>query len=106
MYGNVPAEQSLQAACDTEVMMINKDDLYRLYEQLPYLKIMMNEISNLSMVKMVNLKSTYLNGNSSKRYSLFLKQEPEIALKIALTDIASYLGITPQSLSRIRKNIR
>jgi len=106
MYGNVPAEQSLQAACDTEVMMINKDDLYHLYEQLPYLKTMMSEISNLSMVNMVNLKNTYLSGNSSRKYSLFLKQEPEVALKIAQTDIASYLGITPQSLSRIRKNIR
>jgi len=33
-------------------------------------------------------------------------RQPEIALRIPLSDIASYLGITPQSLSRIRKNIR
>lgn len=106
MYENRPAEQGLQAVCDSEVMLISKDDLYQLYEQLPYLKTLINDISRRSIADMIIQRNTYLHGNSSQKYLLFLSQQPEIALSVPLTDIASYLGITPQSLSRIRKNIR
>lgn len=105
MYGDIPAKHGLQAACDTEVLLINKKELYDLYEQLPYLKGLINEISNLSMANMINVISSYTRGTSLTRYQLFLKQQPEIAMNVAQIDIASYLGITPQSLSRIRKKL-
>lgn len=44
--------------------------------------------------------------DSTDRYRLFLELQPEIARRVYLTDIASYLDITPQSLSCIRRNIR
>jgi len=40
------------------------------------------------------------------RYKLFMMRQPDIALRVSLKDIASYLEITPQSLSRIRKNLQ
>jgi CRP-like cAMP-binding protein len=40
------------------------------------------------------------------RYKKFLSRQPDIALRVQLADVASYLGITQQSLSRIRRNIR
>jgi CRP/FNR family transcriptional regulator, anaerobic regulatory protein len=40
------------------------------------------------------------------RYQRFISMQPDLALRVSLTDIASYLGITPQSLSRIRRKIR
>jgi len=43
--------------------------------------------------------------NAQERYKQFLKEYPSVALKVKLEDIASYIGVTPQSLSRIRKNI-
>jgi len=44
--------------------------------------------------------------DAENRYKLFIAQQPGIALRVPVKDIASFLGITPQSLSRIRKNIR
>lgn len=43
--------------------------------------------------------------SAEKRYENLLKNKPELLQRIAQKNIASYLGITPQSLSRIRKNI-
>lgn len=44
--------------------------------------------------------------DAPQRYKLFLREYPDVVLKVKLEDIASYIGVTQQSLSRIRKNIR
>uniref|UniRef100_UPI0032164512 Crp/Fnr family transcriptional regulator n=1 Tax=uncultured Draconibacterium sp. TaxID=1573823 RepID=UPI0032164512 len=43
--------------------------------------------------------------DAQERYKQFLKEFPSVALKVKLEDIASYIGVTQQSLSRIRKNV-
>ncbi|MBB6272469.1 CRP-like cAMP-binding protein [Pedobacter cryoconitis] len=103
MYGNIPAKQGLQAACDLEAHLISLEQLFQLYEKLPYLRALIDEIAQLSMAEMVTIKNLYLTGNALAKYELFLRKQPATASRVALTDIASYLGITPQSLSRIRK---
>jgi len=106
MYGNVPAQQGLQAATDVELSVIEKDTLFSLYEELPYLKELIDLIAHLSMSEMIHMKNNYIVGTASEKYKLFLKRQPEIALHAMQIDIASYLSIAPQSLSRIRKKIR
>jgi DNA-binding Xre family transcriptional regulator len=46
--------------------------------------------------------SEMLEENATKRYNQFMKENKAIAQRISLGDLASYLGITQQSLSRIR----
>jgi hypothetical protein len=53
----------------------------------------------------VNRISPMLAEDATTRYLNFLKQFPELANRIPLSLLASYLGITQSSLSRIRKNI-
>ena len=40
-----------------------------------------------------------------EKYNRFLKEEPQLLLRLPLFQIAAYLGITPETLSRIRKKI-
>jgi len=54
----------------------------------------------------IQVRNSYLGEDASLRYRNFLLRQPDIALRVSLADIASYLGITQQSLSRIRKNMR
>ena len=103
---DVIAQESIQAACNAEVLAISKNKLLQLYEQLPYLKAIIDQIIQQALLDKIQIRNAYLGQDSATRYQLFLSKQPEIALKVSLTDIASYLGITPQSLSRIRKNIR
>ena len=51
-------------------------------------------------------RNAYMGEDATTRYLKFIQRQPEIALRVPLSDVASYLGITQQSLSRIRRNIR
>jgi CRP-like cAMP-binding protein len=73
---------------------------------LPYLKQLIDQITQQALLDKIDLKNSYLGHDSTCRYKIFMTRQPDIALRVPLSDIASYLGITPQSLSRIRKNIR
>jgi len=102
----VIAHESIQAACGVEVLAISRAALDELYLQLPYLKPLITQITHQALLDKIAIRNSYLGQDSTTRYQLFMAQQADIALQVALGDIASYLGITPQSLSRIRKNIR
>ena len=73
---------------------------------MPYLKELINGITTQSLLEKINVRNSYLGEDAATRYRNFLMRQPDIALRVSLSDIASYLGITQQSLSRIRKNMR
>lgn len=105
LYNGVPAETNLMALVDAELLVINQERLLALFEQIPYLRRTLDSIAQFAMVDMVNTRNTYLGSTSARRYQLFLEKQPEIARLAPLIDVASYLGITPQSLSRIRNGL-
>src|ERR1700754_3651760 len=103
---NVPAVEGIEAACDAELIVLKKQKLASLYEKLPYLKDLSPGITTEALMDNIQVRNSYLGQDASLRYQNFLIRQPDIALRVSLSDIASYLGITQQSLSRIRKNRR
>jgi len=103
--GTVSTE-GIEAACDAELIVLKKHKLLNLFEKLPYLKDLINSITTQSLLEKIQVKNAYLGEDASTRYRNFLVRQPDIALRVSLGDIASYLDITQQSLSRIRKTLR
>jgi CRP-like cAMP-binding protein len=101
----VNALENIVAACDAEVLAVSKRELLALYQKLPYLKTMIDQITQQRLLDKIQLRNSYLGKDAATRYKLFIMQQSDIALRVSLQDIASYLEITPQSLSRIRKNL-
>ncbi|URM35713.1 Crp/Fnr family transcriptional regulator [Flavobacterium anhuiense] len=99
-----PAVEAIQAACNIEVLVISKENLLLLNDNLPYIGKLIDQIIQRAVLDKVELRNSYLGLDSTARYQLFLKQQPQVAKLVSLSSIASYLGITQQSLSRIRKN--
>ena len=99
-------EVSIAAACSAEVLQISKNNLIALYDQLPFMKDIIDQAIQQGLMEKVRLRNSYLGQVADHQYRLFLAQQPDIALRVAVKDIASFLGITPQSLSRIRKNTK
>ncbi len=91
---SVNAPENIVAACDAEVLVVNRRELLALYQKLPYLKTLIDQITQQRLLDKIQVRNSYL----------FMMQQSDIALRVSLQDIASYLEITPQSLSRIRKN--
>jgi CRP/FNR family transcriptional regulator, anaerobic regulatory protein len=103
---HVTANESICAACHVQVLAINKVDLFTLYTRVPYLKTTIEMITNRALLEKIQIRNGYLGQDSATRYQQFLMRQADIAMRVPLSDVASYLGITPQSLSRIRKNLR
>ena len=99
------AAERIQAACKATVLAITHDRLLGLYAGIPYLQSLIDQLIHCQLLDKVTLRNSYLGHDAAARYKLFLTQQRDIALRVSLGDIASYLGITPQSLSRIRRTI-
>ncbi|RZJ83608.1 MAG: Crp/Fnr family transcriptional regulator, partial [Chryseobacterium sp.] len=105
LYNQAPAMHGLEAATDAELLFVDKDSLLEMYARIPHFRSLMDTLAHSSMAEMINRKDILLSLDALNSYKLLLKTQPEIALSVPLIDIATYLGITPQSLSRIRRQI-
>jgi len=100
-----PATTSIEAINDSCVLQLTKDDLDTLYSKVPkferYFRILMQN----SYIREQLRTLQNLSLSAEERYARFLEKYPAIALQLAQKQIASYLGITPEFLSTIRKKI-
>lgn len=99
------AIESIQAACDCEVILLPRKELNDLYSKLPYVKELVDQSIQRTLLDKIQIRNAYLGQDAATRYKQFITRQPDIALRVPLSDVASYLGITPQSLSRIRRNM-
>lgn len=104
--GEIATEESIQAACEARVLAIRKNKLEELYLALPYIKDLVDQLYRRQLLDKILIRNSYLGQDAESQYKTFMSQQRDIAIRVSLKDTASYLGITPQSLSRIRKNIR
>lgn len=99
----VPAVGRIEAACAAQVLAIRKPQLEALCRQLPYLPGLLDRLTHQALLEKVLLRNAYLGQDARTCYQQFLQQPPDVARRVSLTAVASYLDITPQSLSRLRK---
>lgn len=104
-YSEEPSRLYIEALEPSVVLQIHHDDL--LYLFINYHKFDRN-FRIITERKYINFQNRILQNISStaeERYTSFLKQFPELVNRLPNTQIASYLGITPEFLSKIRKKI-
>jgi CRP-like cAMP-binding protein len=101
-----PSGESIEAACAAELVVLTKKGLDEIYAQLSWFKELHSTIMQQSLLKKIQLRNELQGEDASTRYQKFLVLQPDIALRVSLSDIASHLGITLQSLSRIRRNTK
>jgi CRP-like cAMP-binding protein len=105
-YLNVrPSSDYIQSITPCDILTISRTHLTEIEQEIPNWGKITNQLITQSYLKKVQLISPMLHENATVRYVNFVKNCPNIATKIPLSFIASYLGITQQSLSRIRKNL-
>lgn len=100
-----PSLYQLQALTETAILSITYDDLQEVYNNTQ----IGNLIGRLTAERLFLIKSkreqTLLNLTAEERYLELFEERPEIFKEIPLKYISSYIGITAQALSRIRKRI-
>lgn len=101
-YSMKPSSLHIEAVEDTTVLQIKHDDLLDLYIKAPKFDRVFRVLVENSLVKMQERLLQNLGSDARVRYEAFLNQYPMLANRIPNTFIASYLGITPEFLSKIR----
>ena len=101
-FNRTTSKESIQALTDCKGWMINFDQLNMLFHSIPEFR----EFGRFILVKGITaLKQRMLsmiNETAEERYDTLIRSNPEIFQYAPLKNIASYLGITDSSLSRIR----
>lgn len=98
-----PSLISIKAIEDSELLLISQENLEKCYQLVPRLERLGRILIEQAFVKIALQSIDLQTLTASKRYQKLIKEHPGIIQKIPLYHIASYLGIAPKSLSRIRR---
>ncbi len=101
----VPSEYIIDALIPTEVIEICKTDMEEVYARIPKFERFFRILFQNSIVNQMRRIRQVLSIPAEERYKVFIKQYPGIYEQIPLKYIASYLGISPEFLSKIRNKI-
>jgi CRP-like cAMP-binding protein len=90
---------------DCEVLVLSHESLESLYQVFPKMNEFIRKAIEQRFVLLHDLFISYLLNSPEERYLMLLKDRPELLQRIPQHQIASFLGITPVSLSRIRNRV-
>ncbi len=100
-----PSTLSIQALEDTELLVIDYENLERLYSTSMVWQNIGRAFAQREYIVMEQYASVLNNETAKEKYLRLLKEQPTVLQKANIEDIASYLGITRRTLSRIRQEI-
>ena len=102
LFTGKPSQKAIQILEDSEIVAIDANALFKLYDSFPEIERLFRKIFEGGHVDTVNRLEGIQFHSAEERYNALLDEAPEVLKKVALKYIASYLGITQVSLSRIR----
>jgi len=102
----IPSAEYAQAITYCEYIVLSKEAMNELSMTIIDWDKIIAKITAKGLSEKVNKISPMMVEDATERYLKFLNNFPTLANRIPLSYLASYLGITQSSLSRIRKNIR
>jgi CRP/FNR family transcriptional regulator, anaerobic regulatory protein len=105
-HSGKPGKLFIEAIEPSLILQIEKQDLYFLYQSIPKLDRIFKVIIENKFVELQKHVLQNISSTAQDRYLSFLEQYPELALRLPNTQIASYLGITPEFLSKIRSELK
>lgn len=97
-----PSNFMLIALEQTTVTLISFEEMEKLCKKHHCMETFFRKLVSIAATKMTRRIREMLEDNATKRYKQFVEENNTILQRISLGDLASYLGITQQSLSRIR----
>jgi CRP-like cAMP-binding protein len=98
-----PSIFNIDALENSEVILIGKAVFDQLCQELPAFNNMINEILQRSFNSSQNRIHSIISLSAEDKYLKFLEKYPHLPMRVSQGMIASYLGITPETLSRLRK---
>jgi CRP-like cAMP-binding protein len=102
LFSGKPSRKAIQVLEDAEIVAINAPKLFKLYDKFHEIERLFRKIFESGYVETVNRIEGIQFHTAEERYNALLSEAPNILMRVPLKYVASYLGITQVSLSRIR----
>ena len=99
------ATLNVQALEESYLLEISKEDLEYLFEQIPALERLFRVMAQRTLAVLQKRFLMTVSAHAEERYQELLQRHPGIEQIVAQHQIASYLGILPESLSRMKKKL-
>jgi CRP-like cAMP-binding protein len=104
-HGLQPSGLNIDTLENTVVLQINRDDLITLYNKAPKFDHIFRVLIENSYVRLQQRLLQNISSTAEERYKFFLDIYPHLANRLAQVQIAAFLGITPEFLSRLRNRM-
>lgn len=101
-----PSTKGIETIEDTELMVIYTPALFALFDKWVEIERVFNKIIEQAYIQLINRMESIQFHTANERYKMLMEENPRALQRIPLKYIASYLGITQVSLSRIRAGQR
>jgi CRP-like cAMP-binding protein len=101
----LPSTYNIDALEDSKVLLLEKSARDKLLDSCPKMERFFRILIETNFVATQRRITDSLSTSAEERYLKFIKMYPKLIEQVPQNHIASYLGITPQSLSRIRKEL-
>ena len=98
-----PSKSNIDALEDCELILIKKEDFDHLFNTIPNLKNLRAKLDNRSFDASQNRILSNISDTAEEKYSNFMKSYPDIYNRVPLHMIASFLGLSRETLTRIRQ---
>ena len=105
LLAQAPSRSNIKAIEDTDIIQISKPDLELLYQKIPKFERFFRILFQNAYISQRDQINQALSASAEERYILFMKQKPYAEKRFSQKDIASYLGVTPQFLSTLKKRL-
>jgi hypothetical protein len=101
-----PSEVVIEALTDSEVECISYNDLHKAYSKSLFANFVGRCIVEEILIPRIKKEREILSKTAEERYFDMLQARPDLCVNLPVNKIAKYLGIHPESLSRIRKKTK
>lgn len=102
----VVASEYVQAVTDCKLLVFSKKNWDEISNTILDWDVISAKIEKKCLLNSIEKRSPLVSEDATSRYLSFMEEFSNLVNRVPLSYVASYLGITQQSLSRIRKNIR
>ncbi len=102
---NKPSDHFMDCCMDSSLVVGNREKEEDLYRKYPKFETVSRKVMEKVFAEQQEIMSSYSTDTAEQRYLKLLESRPDLFQKIPQYQIASYVGVKPESLSRIRKRL-
>jgi CRP-like cAMP-binding protein len=102
---NIPAVENYQAVEQTDIYVFSKSKIEILLSKVPEMEVIARIATENELITCQKVIASFVTKSAEERYLDLLNTKGELFLRVPQQYIASFLGVSPETLSRIKKRI-